>query len=503
MASIAFPTTAPMMPHIGTRTATGGRPLSLARISLLACGLIALLLMNKAGTAGNVVFFGVLTVMIAQGRERSFQALTLLFLGLICNQWYVPKNATWTIARFVIPALALCRFWIDMSTLKLSLLRYRFYWAHLVFIGAATVLTSLTGFFVPISLLKLLNYTIVTTALFSGIAVVKARKIDLAEWYVTLITVTAVLGLASLPLGIGYNAKPFFKGAAISVFNGPFYHSNTLGPFCGLMCLYLACVWLLGAYRNRLVCLPLLATLGYFMQLSQSRTAFATLVVGLAVLIALTFLLSHKGWLSLRLNVSRSTLIAAALAVGVSIVIIDGASGGGISRRFTAFLNKGGISEEIDVEQVLKSRQGKITQSWDNFQSSPLIGIGFEVSTDQWFRDNATIFYAPVEKGFLPTAILEQSGIIGAVFFVISLLALIGHLWSQLNVPGLVLLAGFLTLNLGEVMYFGVAGHGAFAWLLVAGGILLGDFTLRDLRNGQRKVPRPGPMNARSVPAAA
>ena len=456
--------------------------LCVSRILVQALLIIPFLLINKAGAVGNIIFFGVVAALVFRGREWPLKALTLMVLGLICNQWYVPKSQIWTIARFSIPPLVLIYSMADMARLNVSLLRRQYYLWHMVFIVVSAILSIMTGYFVHIALLKLVNYAIGTTAIFAQVAIQRARRRDLTEWFVTLIVVIVILGFASLPLGIAYNAKHFGEDAQKYYFNGPFYHSNTMGPFAALISLYLTCVYLFGAYRNRWICGASILALVYFMRLSQSRTSFAAFLAGLAVVLVLTFLLRRRRQILLRLNMRRSTLIAGSLALAGALALVDVGTGGQLSKAVVTFINKGTDKEEVDLEQVLASRKGRIDMSWENFEQSPLIGIGFELSTERWFQENASIFYAPVEKGFLPTAVLEQSGIIGAIFFVATLVAMIGYLASTMNVPGLVMFIGFLIVNCGEVMYFGVAGHGAFGWLLVAAGILLGDFAVYDAR---------------------
>lgn len=457
--------------------------LCVSRILFQAMLIIPFLLINKAGAVGNIIFFAGIAALVVRGREWPLKALTLMVLGLICNQWYVPKSPIWTIARFCIPPLVLIWSMTDMTRLKISLLQRRYYLWHVLFIVVSAILSIMTGYFVRIALLKILNYAIGTTAILAQVAIQRARRRDLTEWFVTLIVVIVILGFASLPLGIAYNAKHLGEGGPKYYFNGPFYHSNTMGPFAALIALYLSSVYLFGAYRNRWICGALILSLVYFMRLSQSRTSFAALLAGLSVVLALTFLLRRRRQILLRLNLRRSTLIAGAVAFAAALALVDVATDGQLSKSAIKFINKGPDREEVSLEQVLSSRQGRIEMSWANFQQSPLIGIGFELSTEQWFQENASIFYAPVEKGFLPTAVLEQSGIIGAVFFVATLIAMIGYLASTMNVPGLVMFIGFLIVNCGEVMYFSVAGHGAFGWLMVAAGILLGDFAVYDARD--------------------
>jgi hypothetical protein len=172
-------------------------------------------------------------------------------------------------------------------------------------------------------------------------------------------------------------------------------------------------------------------------------------------------------------------------------VLADAASDNAITKTVVAFANKGGKAEQFDVTQALSSRQALIDLSWRNFLESPWIGIGFEVATTEFFRQNATLFYAPIEKGFLPVAVLEETGVIGTFFFVVFLLAYVRYLWRNLNIPGIALFVTFLAVNCGEAMLFAVGGHGGFGWLLCAAGAMLGDFCIE-------RTSEPGRVRSRA-----
>jgi hypothetical protein len=297
----------------------------------------------------------------------------------------------------------------------------------------------------------------------------------MTEWFATVLLVVVILGLASFPLGIGYN----YRGAAFALtrnlFNGPFYHSNCLGPMSSMMVVYLFNVVVFGPYRNRWLCAALALCLVYFMYLTGSRTSFASLVIGILTTIFLTFVLSRRGLIRLNMRVRRSTIVASLAALIVGGLLYDVVRGGQLSRGIADFLAKGKSVEELDVTDILASRQGIIDFMWSNFIQSPLIGIGFEVAKTQYFQQNATLFNAPIEKGFLPMAILEETGVIGTTFFVLFLLTTMGSLARALNVPGLAMFITFLVMNCGECMFFSLGGHGAFGWLMLGAAMLLGD----------------------------
>ncbi len=469
----------------------GGRPLSLTRMGIFAVAIIALLLVNKAGIPGNAVFFTVLIGMIFKSPEWALRAFTIGFLGLVANQAIVQKTVFWTPARFVIPAICLLRFALDLQTLRYGLLRDTYMKALAAFVVVAAVLSILTGYFVPIALLKLVNFTIGSVAILSSVKVMQLRRSDMTEWYVTIILATVLLGLASIPLGIGNNFRGV--GTVAKYFNGPFYHSNCLGPMAAMMTVYLACVVVFGKYRNKWVCLMMIGCLCYFMYLTKSRTSFAATAIGVAMLIALSFVFVRRGHIRLRMQVARMTLIGGVVVACLGVVIADMATFGSLTRQVVGFANKGGGVEQLDLEQALSSRKDVVAFGWQNFLDSPLIGIGFEVSKAQFFVDNATLTYAPIEKGFLPVAVLEETGIIGTFFFVVFLVSYTGYLGKHLNVPGLAMFLTFLAVNCGESMFFALGGHGAFGWLLFTAGAQLGDQcveTVRPLRPVRAGSPR-------------
>jgi O-antigen ligase len=197
------------------------------------------------------------------------------------------------------------------------------------------------------------------------------------------------------------------------------------------------------------------------------------------------------------MRISRGTLISGLIAAVVLAFAYDLATAQSLTRGIIAFAQKGKASDTLSVEDVIASRQGIIEQTWRNFLESPLIGIGFEVSKSDYFRENATLFNAPIEKGFLPAAVLEETGIIGTFFFVIFLAALIGHMVKTLNVPGLAMILTFLAVNCGESMFFSLGGHGAYGWLMMAAGMILGD---RCVVRQSLHVPRPLSMPQLGTP---
>jgi hypothetical protein len=231
-----------------------------------------------------------------------------------------------------------------------------------------------------------------------------------------------------------------------------------------------------------------------------------TLLFGVMTAIGAAFVWRRKGWRQLRLNVSRSTIIAWGLVAILAIAGYDVASGGRLTRKWISFAAKQGKDvESITFEDAISTRTGIAEESMKNFRQSPVFGIGFQVSKSEFFVENASLFYAPVEKGFLPTALLEEVGLVGTSFFVVFVVTFMTQLVRERNIPGVAMFATLLASNLGEASFFAIAGHGAYGWILLVGGIVLGDRCIMPSAYGSaaRQHPRGGPLLPREIPAPA
>ncbi len=464
------------------------KPLAPTRMALHAAGIILLLLLNKAGPFGNALFFVILLWMVIKSPEAAFKAFTIALLGLVANQAIVTKTAVWTVARFIVPAACFLRYSIDLQRLRYSLFSRGYFIALTAFIVVAGVLTVLADYFVAVALLKLTSFLIGSYAVLSAVQVLQLRKSDITEWCVTVALVIVVLGVATLLVGIGYNGKGMLPNMP-SFFNGPFYHSNCLGPIAAMVVVYLVQVIIFGNYRNRWLCVVLAACLVWFMYLTKSRTSFAALIAGILCTVSLSFVLTRRGMVRLRMGVSRVAIVCCLVASVLGVILVDLSTGQTLSQAVVDFVNKGGRSETIDMNQVIASRQALVDFGWNNFLESPYIGIGFEVSKTQAFVETATLFYAPIEKGFLPLAVLEETGLIGATFFTIFLLSYLAYSAGSLNIPGITMFVTFLAVNCGEAMFFAMGGHGALGWLLMAAGMVFGDQCVERIARVRHTAP--------------
>jgi hypothetical protein len=349
------------------------------------------------------------------------------------------------------------------------------YVALLFYSATMAACSIISGWYTPVALLKLANFLLVVSAVFAGVTVLRARRIDMTEFFISLIAAATTLGVLSIPLGY---SNSFYRGGIrmSDVFIGAFMHPNCHTLYGALFTGYLATVATVTGYRNRWLALPLIVTWAYFMVMSQARSSLLATGVGLIVLTMYARPLRNRLGETLRLNVSRKTLVAVGACLVVALSFWNIATQGTVSRALITFINK--TDEEVETlstERIVGSRAALIELSWRNFIDNPLFGIGFQVAKTEAFAQTATLFTAPAEKGFLPTAVLEEGGLVGTTAFVLFLFFFIRELVRERNVPGMVALLTFLATNLGEVSIFSPGGPGAFGWVMVGAAMILDD----------------------------
>src|SRR5262249_33043058 len=74
---------------------------------------------------------------------------------------------------------------------------------------------------------------------------------------------------------------------------------------------------------------------------------------------------------------------------------------------------------------------------------------------------------APVEKGFLPTAVLEETGIFGAIFFALFLFSAMRLVVRRGDIVLAWIFFTCLFVNVGEMIFFSAGGLGLYIWLLM------------------------------------
>jgi len=432
----------------------------------------ALFSLNSFGAPGNIAFYVLLLWLIfSKGPEWTIKAVSLSLLVLVSNSVFADKTAVLAIMKFVIIFAAFLKLLFTVSPSFAAFVsrrsHYRMFTAYIVI---CVFLSIINNYFVIISLLKLVSFFAGASVVLVGMEVVKQRGMDLSSWFLAIVCFSVALGVAAYLIGAGYNAKTELEYST-RLFNGPFYHPQTLGPAAALMATYVTALLLYVQDQKRLLLVALLIVLLAFIYMSSSRTGMIAFLTGSSVLLALGLKTRRWGRIAVRWHVSKTSLLLLGLAVLLIVGITEGLTGR-ISENMKEFVTKG-QTDSLELEELAASRESQFIVAMYNFKRKPITGIGFGTSTDPRFGKSG-LLSAPTEKGFLPLAALEETGLIGTAFFTFFLISFFRYLWRQGNIVGAALFAGLLGANIGEMMFFSFGGQGGFMWMFVCAGAILG-----------------------------
>lgn len=329
----------------------------------------------------------------------------------------------------------------------------------LMFCLVVAMLSALQGNkLIAISLTKLVLFFFLAGALLIGYASLKpAGVIKAATWLLSLTVAVILLSLPTL-------AFPTIAYAKNGVgFQGIFNHPQAFGPFLVPLTVWLFSGQLFTGDKKTIRWLPLVFALIALMIMSQARTSIAAL----ALAIVMTFMTAISN-----INVYQSFKFSRTIVMSVTVSILTLSAltySPELLQKITEFIFKRNAS---NLTEAMSSRSGGIASQWEYFTQNPFIGNGFGVYA--WGEAPLGIveymgipISAPVEKGFLPTAILEETGLIGTVFFIVFLVCIAKRIIKQGNVRWLAVFFACLSVNVGEMVFFSIGGIGLYYWLLI------------------------------------
>ena len=203
--------------------------------------------------------------------------------------------------------------------------------------------------------------------------------------------------------------------------------------------------------------------------LSQARTAALAVTFSVILVFMILLFQSKDGFLAAQ---KRKAILfgLAAVALGSSVLLFVPAA----QELAWSFVFK---HDSQSVEEAIQTRSGGAESQIDNFIKNPILGNGFGVPADGRFGGEVVEVFglpisAPVEKGFLPTAILEETGILGTtLFFWWLLLAFCYACRGQSGIFGALFAAAFFV-NFGELSFFSVNSLGLLNFALISVAIV-------------------------------
>jgi hypothetical protein len=305
-----------------------------------------------------------------------------------------------------------------------------------------------------ISGLKAVSFAISLQTLIVGWSSLSSEDRKLGERQVWgILTAICVLSVPFVAHPIGYMRNG--QG-----FQGLLQHPQMFGPTMAMLATWLFASWLTTPSMSLLRRGVFFLAFAWVV-LSKARIGGLAFALGAAAAICAGPLAAAMNrWTKIpqvigqRMGVLMVSLLMLAVVAGPVLV-------GGVR----SFISKGGNAESIQ-EAALRSRGFKIEEMMINIRARPMTGIGLGISSD---LDNEQMvvrdpyfgiaIMAPVEKGVLPVAIIEELGWPLGLLYGAWFLFLLGSAVKGGVVNAAVCTAA-LSLNLAEAVFFSPGGLG-------------------------------------------
>lgn len=459
---------------------------------------VAIILMTRLSFG---VMFGVLGLMgavyVSRGRTGKMVACFLLIpFMMMVNRVILPGGSMSAllsrIGQVVIVTVVICQISLLKGSVKLPL-----EWLYVYCLWA--FVTSIDGWFPMISYLKLINFCL----FFIGIAfaVRQMQKSDTDLNYVR----NVMMALAIIMIGgsfilrfipsvgfsmhahqlmfdaIGFRAAVAEQG--VRLFNGMTWHSQALAPISTMFAVWVLIDMLLVEKKVTALHLGLVCIMPILLYWTSSRTG---LVAFSSAMLAIWLYMLPRASLSARTKRHMQSIFMGGLALLVAFAIVSEIRSGTMSK----WLRKTATEEDTYrdtrglLEAVTASRQGLVELNMRDYHLRPMTGMGFQVM--EWHRTGyelgeISLWSAPIEKGVLPLMILGETGIVGAVIFVIFLISFTYSMMRRRFVATVTLFWTMMATNMSEATFFSPSGAGGIIWCIAAiGGMCIDVIVMRE-----------------------
>lgn len=423
---------------------------------------VNLVLLGALGGSAAAIAIGIVVIPYAfRSPASAVQALTISWLLGHLNSGMFRSASAIGALRWVL--LFVCAGRIVLE-LRAGRARLPFSLGGVVVFIVVVATLSFTASYMPaLSIAKLVAFALASSTIL--IAYVAPPPKSSAgdywkEWFATLFATILLWSLPTYLLGVGFHTNG--RG-----FQGILNQPQAFGIFLAPVAAWYTGQVLFGRPEGRWV-YGLAGVSWMALFASGSRTSLGAVVIGFGLVLALLPFARREDRRSLvSMLRRRSTIGIMALAVALLAIVWSQ-----LAAEVGTFLAKGEATG-VSAETFEASRGMLILQSLENFQQHPWTGIGFGLASDpaqlEVQRDpllNLPIS-ASVEKGFLPTALVEEVGLIGAAAFILMIAWLVRDVIRQGDFALAWMFLAALATNIGEVTIFSPGGMGLFFWLVM------------------------------------
>ena len=393
-----------------------------------------------------IIAYVVLAAYATTGRGQAVYAFVISWLFGALNPGMFPVVENGTVLRYLVIAggvgsiltqAAFARQWKRDRIVRMTLLLGGFLVAHSILFSHQRA----------ISLLKaiLWGVTMVSIVVAWEDLSPRSRHVLALRIYRTLIAIAVV----SSPLTV-FTVGYYLNGRG---FQGILHHPQAFGIVMALLGAWAISSWLTDRRPRWSLAASGLAVA--MVVLSGARTGGVALAIGVSVMLIVR---SRGRLFALVRNVVRVRMVLLAVTVGGVLALTGGVL------QYIEKRPEVTVDRSTATELYVRSRGILILPMILNIQADPIVGIGFGVpsSLENVARTDGLLGIptsAPVEKGVMPLAVLEEVGVFGLCL--VGIWLWIGFRRSVRNGPSAVaVFVTVLAVNLGESLLFSPGGTG-------------------------------------------
>jgi hypothetical protein len=355
------------------------------------------------------------------------------------------------------------------------------------FAGLATVLAPFNSPAPAVSILKAVTFAWVVSTLFVALRAVARDELGrLVHWFAMLGTITLLLSAATL-----LDPAVAFQHNGTGL-QGILIHPQTLAIVAAPLAAFGLVAVVLRRRTGHPVLIALVALAWILLALTEARTGMLAAVVGTVAGLAMHLWRSNPDGRF----ASRTRLVVLGATASIALVSYV-ATTDLLAREVETFLLK--RSGETSLGQAFyASRGAAVVGQWHNFLERPVTGNGFGVYAGPADSTDVVEFAgipisAPVEKGFLPTAVLEETGLLGGVLFLLMIVQLLRLAWRSGDPRGFAVVVASIATNAGEASMLSPGAPGLLLWCFIALAVEAGRLRVGDT---DRRRPVTGPLAA-------
>lgn len=431
-------------------------------------------LMNITGGAGFALAVPLAFVAAFRQKEESlFFWILFACMSILGNKIFMPKDFIYSVSnRVMLTGIGLYGGLLFLSQGKSKFVTpFLGIFVYLLY----SFIPSSMGWAPTISYLKITLFSLVfMTMVYAAnkaimderTSIRKLRSVFLA--YAVFIIFGSML-LLPFPHLASLDADAILKSKTIitSLFTGMLNHSQALGPVTCVLAVVLVGDLLFNLQRADKLYLLLILCCPILIYKTSSRTAMGSFIAGLSFITFFfmrTTQIKHR-WKSMAMSV---------VLLGVAFVSITVLLTPSIRNNIVKFAMKSYLqtADEVvfDSEVMTSTRQGLVDSQIENFHKRPAIGWGFQVSEEVGYMEqhsSGLLLTAPIEKGVWVTAVLEEGGVFGFIFYVLYFVIATGMLIKRKAYLGATALLVFHVSCLGEFSMFSMSSEGGIWYALL------------------------------------